>query len=122
MSFICLYRNFFYFHQSTIFSKMLCLKNLLIESDDIDPLPVHFRSTSRPLLDHWTDTGRTRTDFPKICGRTDGHTDIRTEKNVTPKDPLRINARDLIILKPNVSSQYKTKLSATDTYITKLSK
>ena len=49
------------------------------------PLPVHFRFTG------WTQDG-----LPKICGHTDRHTYIRTDgKKVTPKDPLRINARDL---------------------------
>ena len=55
-------------------------------------LLVHFRSTFGPLPDHFWTTGQTldghgRT-FPKFA-------DIRTEKNVTPKDPLRINAWDL---------------------------
>ena len=57
-----------------------------------DGLPVHFRSTSRPLDRHWTDTDRLSQNL-----RTDRRTFGRTEKNVTPKDPLRINARDLKI-------------------------
>ena len=69
----------------------------------------HFQSTSGPLLvtsgslpvhlgtigghmRHHSYSLPKKMNFPKFA---DGRTDIRTEKNVTPKDPLRINARDL---------------------------
>ena len=47
------------------------------------------RRRTGPLPDHWTDTGRTSQNL---------RTYIRTygrKKNVTPKDPLHINAWDL---------------------------
>ena len=46
---------------------------------------------------------------------------IHSRVAIFPKNLFKI-ILEIIILKPNVSSQYKTKLSATDTYITKLSK
>ena len=46
---------------------------------------------------------------------------IHSRVALFPKNLFKI-ILEIIILKPNVSSQYKTKLSATDTYITKLSK
>ena len=46
---------------------------------------------------------------------------IHSRVALFPKNFFKIFL-EIIILKPNVSSQYKTKLSATDTYITKLSK
>ena len=56
----------------------------------------HLSNHSRPSLvisAHPQPSLAFRIEFPKICG----HTDVHTEKNVTPKDPLRINARDLKI-------------------------
>ena len=64
----------------------------------------HFQSTSGSLPVHLgTIGGHMRQtshpwQFPKICAQTHIHTHIHTYgKKVTPKDPLRFNARDLKI-------------------------
>ena len=52
-------------------------------------LPVHLGTIGGHMWHHSCSLPK-KNEFPKICGR--------TEKKVTPKDPLRINARDLKIL------------------------
>ena len=55
------------------------------------PLPVHLGTIGGHMRHHSYSLPK-KMNFPKSA---DGHTDIRTEKKVTPKDPLGINARDL---------------------------
>ena len=81
------------------------------QMDTSSPLLAHFRSTSGHFqstsgslpvhlgtigghMRHHSYSLPKKMKFPKFA---DGHTDGRTEKKVTPKDPLRINARDLKI-------------------------
>ena len=62
------------------------------QMDTSSPLPVHFRFTSGPFGHHgWSYEASQlmftkKNEIPKICGR---------KKKVTPKDPFRINIRDL---------------------------
>ena len=52
-------------------------------------LPVHLGAIGGHMRHHSYSLPK-KMNFPKFA-------DIRTEKKVTPKDPLRINARDLKI-------------------------